>query len=174
MSERHSAECLLDEKTERVAGEVGHDIQRLALIPRSVVEECPAEVLRTFTVPLKLLDRRHLEVQVHLHRNLLGWPSRRRGVLLFLETQDTVSLVVKEDQPVGIAFAADGGELLAGAIPQAEQLPVELGEAPAVLGIDCSRAFLCSLLDVSRCISRALREPTSEPKTATTPATIAA
>jgi len=121
-----------------MTGGVGHDIERLALIVRSVVKEPRAELLRTLTVSLKVRFRGHRKVHVHLHRNLLGWPGGRCGVLLLLDRHDTVFVVVNKDQPVCVVATAVAGDLVAGSVMQAQQFPIKLREAAAVSGVDCS------------------------------------
>jgi hypothetical protein len=127
----------LNEETERMASGIGHYIQGLTLIQGSVVEKRRAQLLRPLAVSLKFLGRHHSEVHVHLHRNLLRWPGRPRGVRLLLDSQDSVSSVINEDQPVGVVFATVGGDLVAVAVLKAEQFSVELREAATILAVDC-------------------------------------
>src|SRR5689334_8658919 len=87
-------------------------------------------------MPLEVLDCGHLEVHVHLDRYIFGGPRRRCGVLLLLNGQDAVAVAIEENQPVCIIGTSVGRWFLSLAIPEPQELAVELAQAPAVLRVD--------------------------------------
>jgi hypothetical protein len=85
---------------------------------------------------LQFLDIGHAEVVMHLLRYIVRGPRRSREGGDLLESEPAVSRRVEQDQPVRVVVASVSGDLIAGAIPQAEELPVELRETASVSGIE--------------------------------------
>jgi hypothetical protein len=73
---------------------------------------------------------------MHLFRDVVLGPGRSGQDRDFLESEHAVTCRVEQDQPVSIIIAAVGGDLIAGALPQAEESPVELGESPTVGSVE--------------------------------------
>jgi hypothetical protein len=85
---------------------------------------------------LQFLDAGHTEVVMRLLRYIMRGPGRSREGRDLLESEHAMSRRVNQDQPPRVIVAAVGGNLIAGAIPETEELPVELRETAAVRGID--------------------------------------
>ena len=73
---------------------------------------------------------------MHLLRYIMRGPGRSREGRDLLESEHAMSRRVDQDQPARVIVAAVGGNLIAGAIAETEELPVELRETAAVGGID--------------------------------------
>lgn len=57
-------------------------------------------------------------------------------MLHLLEGQRAATVAVHEDEPVGLVRGTVSGRLVTGPVGQAEELPVELGQAADVRGVE--------------------------------------
>ena len=126
-----------DKQTERMASRVGEHVEGGVLHVSTVIQEPSAQLLSTLAVPLQILERRDLEVHVHLHRDYLGRPRWSRGACLLLNSHHSVAVVVKQDNPVRFVRAAVSWRLVPIPVMQPEELAIELGQASAVARVDC-------------------------------------
>src|SRR6266571_4114367 len=124
-----------DEKTEGMSGRVSEHIQRLTVVAGAVVQQGGPEFFGALPLTLQFLDAGHTEVVMHLLRYIVRGPGRSREGRDLLESEHAVSRRVEQDQPVRVIVAAIGGDLIAGAVPETEELPVELRETAAVGGV---------------------------------------
>src|SRR5882757_1126548 len=86
---------------------------------------------------LQLLETGHPKVVVHLFGYCLirwpGWPGKRGNLV---ECEHPIVLGVEQHQPVRAHVLAVARDLVARAITQAKELPVELREPPAIGGVN--------------------------------------
>ena len=125
-----------DEKAEGMPSGVSKHVQRLAVVVSTVVQQGGPEVFGALPLTLQFLDAGHTEVVMHLLRYIVRGPGRSREGRDLLESEHATSRRVEQDQPASVIVAAISGDLIAGAIPETEELPVELRETAAVGGID--------------------------------------
>src|SRR6202042_2755068 len=125
-----------DEKTEGMPSGVSKHIQRFAVVASTVVQQGGPEFFGALPLTLQFLDAGHAEVVMHLLRYIVRGPGRSREGRNLLESEHAMSHRVEQDQPVRVIVAAVGGDLIAGAIPETEELPVKLRETAAVGGIE--------------------------------------
>ncbi len=104
--------------------------------PIGRADRTDAQPLGVLAMPLQVLDVGDLEVQVHLNRDVLGWPGRGRSVALLLDRYHSVAVVVEQDKPVCVIRAAVGRRLFALSVMQPEELAIELGQTSTVSRID--------------------------------------
>ena len=109
-----------------MSGGVSEHIQRLTVIVSAVVQQGGPEFFGALPLTLQFLDVGHAEVVMHLLRYVVRGPGRSREGRDLLESEHAVSRRVEQDQPVRVIVAAVGGDLIAGAVPETEKLPVEL------------------------------------------------
>ncbi len=125
-----------DEDAERMAGRVGEDEQRLVGIGRPVQQLPRAQGQRPVPVPEQFPGGGHDGVQVQHLRPRPVRPGRRRVVGDLLERQRARTVGVPQDQPIPVRCSVVAGRrLVARTVAQAEQSPVELGEAARVRAV---------------------------------------
>jgi len=117
------------EDAERVAGRVGVDTKRLVLVVRAVEEEASAQRRCPFVLSAQLRCVGYGEVEVELLGDTSPWPSGSREVRNLLKGDTRATRGMLKDQPVGGIGLARGGKLVARAVCESEQRPVELGQA---------------------------------------------
>jgi hypothetical protein len=118
-----------------MSGGVSEHIQRLTVVS-AVVQQGGPEFFGALPLTLQFLDAGHAEVVMHLLRYIVRGPGRSRESRDLLESEHAVSRRVEQNQPVRIVVAAVSGDLIAGAVPETEELPVELRETAAVGGVE--------------------------------------
>ena len=96
-----------------------------------VVDQGGPEFFDALPLALQFLDVRHAEVMMHLFRYIVRGPGRSRQGRDLLEGEHAVSRRVEQDQPVQVVVVTVGGDLIARAVPETEQVPVELRETAA-------------------------------------------
>ncbi len=133
---RASSRGSRNEDAEGVAGRVGQDVERLVGVRPTVEEQLGAQLLRTCPVPLQRVDRRHGEVEVELHGDRVVGPRRARQALDPLEGEASGAVVRGEHEPVGVVGGAVVRRLVAGAVAEPEQAPVELRQPPDIGGVE--------------------------------------
>src|SRR6266487_2220035 len=126
-----------DEKTEGMSGRVSEHIQRLTVVAGAVVQQGGPEFFGALPLTLQFLDAGHTEVVMHLLRYIVrgarsvargpGPPGKR--------TRGVPSGRAGPASPSHRSLAI-GGDLIAGAVAEAEELPVELRETAAVGGVE--------------------------------------
>jgi hypothetical protein len=116
-------------------GGVSEHVQRLTVVVAAVVEEDGPEFFGALPLASQFPDVGHAEVVMHLLRHIVRRPGRSREGRNPLEGEHAMSRWVEQDQPVRVIVGAVGGDLIARAVPQPEELPVELREPAAVGGI---------------------------------------
>jgi hypothetical protein len=116
---------------------VGVDPQRLLRVIRAVLEQPGAERQRPLMPDVQGTRGGHRGVEVQLLRDRAVRPRRTGQLSDLLERQRRAAGRARQDQPVLPVRVRLAGprRLIARAVPQAEQLPVELGQAPRVGGV---------------------------------------
>jgi hypothetical protein len=116
---------------------VGVDPQRLLRVIRAVLEQPGAERQRPLMPQVQVTHGGDRGVQVQLLRDRAVRPRRLGQLPDLLKRQRRAAGRARQDQPVLPVRVrlAGRGRLIVRAVPQAEQLPVELGQAPRVSGI---------------------------------------
>ena len=126
-----------DEDAKRVPGGVGVDPQRLLRVIRAVLEQPGAERERPLMRDVEVSRGGHRGIQVQLLRDRAVRPGCPGQLPDLLKRQRRAAGRAPQHQPV-LPFRvrlAGPGRLIARAVPQAEQLPVELGQPPRVGGV---------------------------------------
>ena len=111
-------------EAEGMPGGVSKHVQRFAVVASTVVQQGGPEVFGALPLTLQFLDAGHTEVVMHLLRYIMRGPGRSREGRDLLESEHAMSRRVNQDQPARVIVAAVGGNLIAGAIPETEELPV--------------------------------------------------
>jgi hypothetical protein len=121
----------------RVPRGVGVDPQCLLRVIRAILEQPGAERERPLMLDVEVSQGGHRGVQVHLLRDRAVRPGCLGQLPDLLEGQRGAAGRARQIQPVlpGRVRLSGPRRLVARAVPQAEQLPVELGQAPRVGGV---------------------------------------
>jgi hypothetical protein len=118
-----------------MSGGVSEHIQRLIVVVSAVVQQGGPEFFGALPLTPQFFDAGHAEVVMHLFRYIVRGPGRSRESRDLLESEHAMSLRVEKDQPGRVIVAAVGGDLIAWAVPETEELPIELRETAAIGGI---------------------------------------
>lgn len=117
-----------------MTGRVGVHPQRFVGVGGAVRQEPGAEIEGSLVLGVELGDGRHRQVEVELLGHPVVGPGRLGQLLHLLDGDPGGAGTVLQHQPVGTprVALAGGRRLVAGAVREAEQLAVELGEQAGV------------------------------------------